>query len=152
MGFLMMDNSSAASQPPESDEKQLPLSELRTQLKSMEDAVDELRTLLTRIEVRQQLRAEANPPNVSPAVPHNRLIRLIDWPNYHPWPSIAGLRHYVHNAHHNGFKKVYHKVGATLIINEAAFFEWVRERDGLPTTPEPTQRSRARRAIRRSKP
>ena len=35
-----------------------------------------------------------------------RLIALTDWPNHHPWPSVAGLRHWVFHSATNGFDAV----------------------------------------------
>jgi len=54
-----------------------------------------------------------------------KLIPLTEWPNYHPHPSIGGLRHLVFHAQKNGFNKVIRRIGRRVLINEAAFFEWV---------------------------
>ena len=58
-----------------------------------------------------------------------RLIPVTAWPQHHPWPSIAGLRHFVFNAKTNGFEKVMRKVGARILIDEQMFFQWVDEQD-----------------------
>ncbi len=54
-----------------------------------------------------------------------RLIPLVDWPDHHPWPTVAGLRHLVFNAHRNGFAAVIRRVGRRVLLDEAAFFRWV---------------------------
>lgn len=59
-----------------------------------------------------------------------RLIPLVDWPNHHPWPSVAGLRHLVFNAHRNGFDVVIRRVGRRVLLDEASFFNWVEARQG----------------------
>ncbi len=35
-----------------------------------------------------------------------RLIPLTEWPNYHPWPTVSGLRHLVFYSYKNGFDAV----------------------------------------------
>lgn len=54
-----------------------------------------------------------------------KLIPVTDWNKYQPWPPIGGLRHLIFNAHTNGFDKVIRRVGRRVLIDEAAFFEWV---------------------------
>ena len=58
-----------------------------------------------------------------------KLIPVTAWPQHHPWPSIAGLRHFIFNAETNGFKKVIRKVGARILVDEEQFFKWVDEKD-----------------------
>lgn len=58
---------------------------------------------------------------------HSDLIPVPDWENHHPWPPIGGLRHLIFNARTNGFDKVIRRVGRRVLIDEAAFFEWVSE-------------------------
>ncbi|STX50474.1 Uncharacterised protein [Legionella busanensis] len=54
-----------------------------------------------------------------------RYIPVPDWDKYHHWPTIAALRSYIFNKKTNGFEKVVIKLGKRVLINEAAFFEWV---------------------------
>lgn len=54
-----------------------------------------------------------------------RLITIQDWKKHHEWPPEGGLRHLIFNRHKNGFAKVVKKVGKRVLIDEAAFFEWV---------------------------
>lgn len=61
-----------------------------------------------------------------------RYIPLVKWPDYHPWPSVAGLRYLVQNAHRNGFCSVIIKAGSRVILKEKAFFSWLEERNGKP--------------------
>lgn len=60
-----------------------------------------------------------------------RLIPLTEWPNHHLYPPIGGLRHLVFHASENGFEKVIRRVGRRVLIDEQAFFEWVREQNSL---------------------
>lgn len=57
----------------------------------------------------------------------DRLIALTDWPNYHPWPSEAGLRNLVNKAktENNGFDAVILRIGRRILISEKEFFKWV---------------------------
>ena len=54
-----------------------------------------------------------------------RYIPVPSWENYHDWPRIGGLRNLIFNKDKNGFAKVVKKVGKRVLIDEAAFFEWV---------------------------
>lgn len=56
-----------------------------------------------------------------------RLIPLVDWPKFHPWPPIGGLRHLAFFARQRGFAKAFVKVGRRLLIDEAEFFRVVKE-------------------------
>ncbi|HYT01789.1 MAG TPA: hypothetical protein VEP90_15520 [Methylomirabilota bacterium] len=51
---------------------------------------------------------------------------IAHWP--HPWPPAGGFRHLIFNAKKNGFDKVIKRVGRRILIDEAAFFEWVKNR------------------------
>jgi hypothetical protein len=55
-----------------------------------------------------------------------RLIPVTQWNDYHSWPPQGGLRHLIFYAKTNGFDKVVRKVGRRVLIDEAAFFEWVK--------------------------
>lgn len=63
------------------------------------------------------------------SLPEHRFIPLTDWPNFHPWPPVGGLRHLVFHAHSNGFHRVVKRAGRRVLIDEAAFFKWL-ESDG----------------------
>ncbi len=54
-----------------------------------------------------------------------RLIPLTEWPKYHEWPPIGGLRHLVFHADSTGFNQVVRRVGRRVLIDENAFFAWV---------------------------
>jgi hypothetical protein len=60
----------------------------------------------------------------------NKFIPLTEWHNHHPWPPLGGLRHLVFNSSSNKFGSVVHRVGRRVLIDEAAFFEWVRKNGG----------------------
>jgi hypothetical protein len=55
------------------------------------------------------------------------LIAVTDWARHHPWPPLGGLRHLIFHAKSNGFSKCVCRVGRRVLIDEAAFFDWVRE-------------------------
>lgn len=58
-----------------------------------------------------------------------RLIPCTDWPKYHPWPSVAGLRWMIFNAKNTGFDKVIKRVSNRVLIDEQKFFEYVNEKN-----------------------
>jgi len=53
-----------------------------------------------------------------------RLIPLTAWPDFHPWPSVGGLRHLVFHAGDNGFEFATVRIGRRVLIDEAKFFMW----------------------------
>lgn len=59
-----------------------------------------------------------------------QLIPVPHWNKYHPWPPIGGLRHLIFNAESTGFNKVLRRIGRRVLIDEAAFFEWVNSQGG----------------------
>jgi hypothetical protein len=56
-----------------------------------------------------------------------RFIPLTDWPKYHPWPPLGGLRHLVFHAKKNGFEEVICKASGRILINEKSFFRWLNK-------------------------
>ena len=56
-----------------------------------------------------------------------RLIPLADWPKYHPWPPIGGLRHIAFNSESNGFRDAILRVGRRVLIDENKFFECAKK-------------------------
>lgn len=58
-----------------------------------------------------------------------RLIPLTKWPKFHPWPSVAGLRHLRFYEASNGFAGVFVKVGKRVLVDEDAFFRAARGAD-----------------------
>jgi hypothetical protein len=60
---------------------------------------------------------------------HTRLIPLTDWPKYHPWPPLGGLRHMVFHGEKTGFSRVTVRVGRRLLIDEKNFFDFVQEQN-----------------------
>ncbi len=64
--------------------------------------------------------------------PTTRFIPLTDWPKYHPWPRLGGLRHLVFHSDKNNFDRCVKRVGRRVLIDEAAFFAWVNEQPKGP--------------------
>jgi hypothetical protein len=62
-----------------------------------------------------------------PADPTTRLIPVTEWPKVHSWPPIGGLRHLIFNAKSNGINVAIRRVGRRVLIDEAAFFQWIEE-------------------------
>ena len=59
--------------------------------------------------------------------PNVRLIPLNKWPEFHPWPSVGGLRHMAFYRDTNGFNEAFVKIGRRLLIDESKFFECCRK-------------------------
>jgi hypothetical protein len=62
---------------------------------------------------------------MNPTIATPRLIPLTQWPSFHAWPPMGGLRHLVFHAKTNGFDSCIRRVGKRILIDEAAFFTWV---------------------------
>jgi hypothetical protein len=54
----------------------------------------------------------------------SRLIPITKWNQYHPWPSIGGLRHLVAHAKNKKCTHIFVKAGGRVLIVEDAFFAW----------------------------
>ena len=59
----------------------------------------------------------------------SRLIPVPHWNQHHQWPTQSGLRYWIFHAKTNGFDKVLRRVGRRVLIDEAAFFEWVNNQN-----------------------
>ena len=59
-----------------------------------------------------------------------RIIPVPDWNKHHDWPPVGGLRHLIFNAKDNGFDSVIRRVGRRVLLDETAFFEWVKNQAG----------------------
>lgn len=57
-----------------------------------------------------------------------RLIPVTKWNAYHPWPTVAGLRHLVFHEKSNNFARCVRRVGKRVLIDEREFFNWVDAR------------------------
>ena len=57
-----------------------------------------------------------------------RLIPVTRWTQFHPWPSVAGMRHLIFHAESNGFHAVLRRVGRRVLVDEQAFFAWADRR------------------------
>jgi len=55
----------------------------------------------------------------------SRLIPVSRWNQFHTWPPIGGLRHLIFNGDKNGFDAVIRRCGRRVLVDEAAFFDWV---------------------------
>ena len=54
----------------------------------------------------------------------SRLIPLTKWNQYHPWPSIAGLRHLIAYSKEKRCTEVFVKAGGRWLVDEEAFLDW----------------------------
>lgn len=59
-----------------------------------------------------------------------RIIPLVRWNEYHPWPPVGGLRHLVFHSKTNGFEKVIKRCGRRILIDEGKFFEFIETKNG----------------------
>ena len=57
------------------------------------------------------------------------LIPLLRWNDYHDYPSLNELEHYVFNQKDIGLDQfnVVKKLGKLVLIDEASFFEWMEK-------------------------
>lgn len=64
--------------------------------------------------------------------PSSRMIPLTQWNDYHDWPTVSGMRWYYFNRSLNGLEeaRVVCRAGRRLLVDEAAFFRWVRQPPG----------------------
>jgi hypothetical protein len=60
-----------------------------------------------------------------------RLLTVAQFSIAHPAFSQPALRHLIFDCENNGFRKAMKKIGAKILIDERAFFEWVTEQDKL---------------------
>lgn len=65
-----------------------------------------------------------------PDIQTTRLIPVPEWNKHHSWPPVGGLRHLIFHAKEKGFDKVVRRVGRRVLIDEAAFFQWVKDGAG----------------------
>ncbi|HEX4045095.1 MAG TPA: hypothetical protein VHZ76_05455 [Gammaproteobacteria bacterium] len=67
-----------------------------------------------------------------------RYIPVPNWEKHHEWPRLGGLRNLIFNRHKNGFDQfgVVKKVGKRVLIDEAAFFQWVANQGKIGGTHE----------------
>jgi len=54
-----------------------------------------------------------------------QLIPLTQWANHHAYPPIGQLRAMVFNAKKTGFDQCIRRIGRRVLIDEAAYFQWV---------------------------
>ena len=60
-----------------------------------------------------------------------KYIPIPDWNKHHPWPTAVGLRNLIYHKDQNNFAKVIKRVGRRILIDEAAFFQWVEEQSSV---------------------
>jgi len=66
-----------------------------------------------------------NPDEEAVSTGKTRFIPLTEWPKYHPWPPIGGLRHLMFYRETNGFADAFIKRGRRVLVNETKFFQLV---------------------------
>ena len=59
----------------------------------------------------------------------SRLIPVTDWPKFHAWPPVGGLRHIIFNADKNELGPAIKRVGRRVLIDEQKFFEIVESQN-----------------------
>ncbi len=61
--------------------------------------------------------------------PGGRLIRVVDWPKHHEWPSVYALRQMLFRREQNGMEAsgcIFRK-GRSILIDEDKFWAWNRD-------------------------
>ena len=56
----------------------------------------------------------------------SRFIALQDWDKHHAFPDLKQFRRFLFDAEENGLDKVVFKVKGLIVVDEDAFFEWVK--------------------------
>lgn len=59
-----------------------------------------------------------------------RFIPVPRWNDYHPWPPPGGLRYLIFHEKANGFSSCVVRIGRKVLIDEEAFFAWVKSQKG----------------------
>jgi hypothetical protein len=54
-----------------------------------------------------------------------KVIPLVDWELVHGYPTTGQLRWLVFHSSDNGFDSVVRRCGRRVLIDEAAFFDWL---------------------------
>ncbi len=54
-----------------------------------------------------------------------RLIPVTQWAAHHSYPPLGQLRALVFNAEKTGFNRCVRRIGRRVLIDQAAYFEWV---------------------------
>ena len=62
--------------------------------------------------------------------PTKRFIPVTQWPQFHAWPPLGGLRHLIFHAKENGFDQCIIRAGRRVLIDEAAFMGWLGSKRG----------------------
>lgn len=60
--------------------------------------------------------------------PAERIIPVTKWPDFHDWPTVAGLRWLIFKRKENGLEDagVIKRAGRRVLIDEASFFQWMK--------------------------
>lgn len=58
----------------------------------------------------------------------SRFIPVSRWNAFHLWPPPGGIRYLIHHSTKNGFDSCIVRVGRRLLVDEEAFFKWLRDK------------------------
>jgi hypothetical protein len=73
----------------------------------------------------------------------DRFIPPNAWPDFHPWPTLGGLRYLIAHENTNGFNEVITRIGRRILISERAFRAWVAKHG--PHLPPTSKRAGGRK-------
>ena len=59
----------------------------------------------------------------------DRLLTICQWPQFHPWPPIGGMRHIRFYADEKGATNCFVKKGGRVLVRERKFLEWAASTD-----------------------
>jgi len=99
--------------------------------------------LQAQLEQVQRSQGARQPPIIQTENGLDDWIPLKEWCQRMPWPEKESqLRWWVFNAEHNGFNRVFSKVGNRILISKKAFGEWIASngRVDIPAAAKPAAR------------
>ena len=60
-----------------------------------------------------------------------KLIPVTKWNEHYEFPTVSGLRWLIFNEKENGFERCVRRIGRRVAIDEAEYFRWVDEQNGV---------------------
>ena len=89
--------------------------------------VDEFRKQMAKGEKSQIILSRLTKTTEPSSPPLSRLLTVKEWAKHHNHPPEGGLRHLIFNAKSNGFERCIRRIGRRVLIDEAEYFNWVKE-------------------------
>jgi hypothetical protein len=61
-----------------------------------------------------------------------RYIPITKWPEYHPYPTVSGMRYLRFHQKTLGFASAFVKLNKRILVDEQEFFRILRSQQGVP--------------------